>query len=148
MGNCCKEVLMGVNEQEERLTHHRERPFCCQTNQVCTGSGTISSASSRTPTRLSSRVTGQARIDSDSCERIRGNNLSACCSSGDSQIAHWSGSRITGIRSWIGCISVLASVVMMQQLSMASPSLGCHVSQSPANAIGSPELRLMYHGYL
>src|ERR1019366_8460620 len=148
MGNCCKEVLMGINEQGERLTHHRERPFCCQTIQVAARIGSTNPASSLNPTRFSSRVTGHACIDSGSCGRIRGNNLSARCSCGDSQVAHWSGSRITGIRSWIGSMSLFASVVMMQQLSMVSPSFGCHVSQSPAKAIGTPDLSLIYHGCL
>src|SRR5450759_6026682 len=107
---CCEVLIMLVNVQEERLTHHRERSFCCQTNQVCSGIGSINPASSLNPTRFSSRITGHACMYSALHGWIMGNNLSAWCSCWDNQVVHCSGFRITGILSWMGSMSVLASV--------------------------------------
>jgi hypothetical protein len=45
---------------------------------------------------------------------------------------------MTGMRSWIGCISELHPVVMMQQLSIDSPLSVIQVSHMPAKENGVP----------
>jgi hypothetical protein len=45
--------------------------------------------------------------------------------------------KITGIRPWIGRISLLGSVVMMVKLSRLLPSGLRHISHKPAKAKGS-----------
>ena len=45
---------------------------------------------------------------------------------------------MTGMRSWIGASSVLASVVMVANVLSFSPSGERHSSQMPAKATGSP----------
>ena len=64
--------------------------------------------------------------------------------------SHSDSGSTTGMRSWIGCSSSLASVVMIVNVRMrgaSSPIFGsCQISHSPANASGSPSRRRMNHG--
>jgi hypothetical protein len=55
---------------------------------------------------------------------------------------------MTGIRLWIGSISVLGVVVRMVHVSSSPPSGACHTSHSPANDSSPPSAAWMCIGCL
>ena len=119
------------------------------------GSGSIS-ASPSLLLRLTLRDTGQACMPAGSVGASNGASAATSCCSRFSQASQCSRGRITGMRSWIGAMSALAAVVMMQQVSSHSASsaepAGRQASNSPAKANSGSHpsaLRgLMYQGCL
>src|SRR5206468_8216856 len=66
---------------------------------------------------------------------------------GSSQTSYPSGSRITGIRSWVAAVTEFGVVVRIEQVVNQVPPVSFQRSQSPANANSAPSLTSKQNGY-
>ena len=88
-------------------------------------------------------LTGKASISSAGYGVSRGSSFAGSWIMGSSHTASASLVRITGMRSWFGFSNSFASVVMIVQDLISSPSGEVHASHSPAKLNGSRVLRVM-----